>query len=165
MSKLRFHFLRALECVVFPLCLLGFRVAARGRGLNRLCVGKLSVWGDSCFVGLCKASIERLRTLDPELHRTLTSHRWAWVFQDQQGTGDAPPRLFGINSSYTAWESDGGVARLVYAAFCISVLSERRTFGEEFRSTHQRAMVNSRSRLQARCFPEELASCFAVTGD
>lgn len=165
MSKLRFHFLRALECVVFPLCLLGFRVAATGRGLNRCRVGKLSVWGDSGFVALCKASIERLRTIDPELYRTLTGQQWAWVIQDRQGTGDAPPRLFGINPSYTAWESDGVVARLVYAAYCISVLSERRTFGEEFRSAHERAMNKSRSWLQTRGFPEESATCFAVRGD
>jgi hypothetical protein len=42
------------------------------------------------------------------------------------------------------------------------VLSERETFGEEFRSIHQRAMNNSRSWLQTRAFPEDLAACFAV---
>jgi hypothetical protein len=163
MNRLCDCFLRALGCVVFPLCLLGFRVSAKRRGLKRFRVGKLSVWGDSGFLELCKASIERLNTLDPGLHRALTSQRWAWVLQDRKGTGDAPPRLFAINPSYAAWEAEGVVARLVYAAFCITVLSERRTFGEEFRSTHQKAMNNCRSWLQTRGFPEELAACFAVT--
>jgi len=161
-NKLRSCFLHTLGCVVFPLCLLGFRVAAKGRGLNRMRVGKLSLWGDSSFLELSKASIERLRVLDPALHATLTSSRWAWIFQDRQGIGDAPPRLFGINPSWTAWERDGVVARLVYAAFCISVLSERKTVGEEFRSSHQTAMVKSRSWLQTRGFPGDLVACFGV---
>jgi hypothetical protein len=76
-SKLRSFFLYRLLAtyVLCPLWLLGFRLAARVRGVGRLRVGKLSVWGDAGFLALSKSSIERVGHLDPELHRVLTQEK------------------------------------------------------------------------------------------
>jgi hypothetical protein len=165
MSKLRFCFLHVLGYyVLMPLTLLGFRVAAKGRGLGRLRVGKLTVWGDSAFLDVCKSSIERMRTLDPALSQWLTERHWAWVYQNTQGgSGDAaPPRLFGINSSYLAWQADGIIARLVYVAFCISAFSELQASQPEDQIAHRRVMSSSRSWLETQGFPSELSDCYAV---
>jgi hypothetical protein len=161
MSKLRSCFLWALGLVVLPLLLLGFRVAAGGRGLGRRRTGKLSIWGDSVFQDLCKASLDRLKTMDPGLYRTLTNTHWIWVFQSLDGAGDAPPRLIAVNRSWTAWQSEGVVARLAYAAFCMSLL--RGTCGEEFRSKHRTVMSHNRSWLRTKGFPGDLVCCFAET--
>jgi hypothetical protein len=165
MSKLRSCFLHVLAYyVVLPLGLLGFRVAAKGRGLGRVRVGKLTVWGDSAFLELCKSSIERMQMLDPVLYERLTKRHWVWVYQDTQGaTNDAAaPRLFGINSSYLAWHSDGVIARLVYVAFCMAVLSELQTSQPRDQMAHRRVMSNSRSWLETRGFPRELSDCYPV---
>jgi hypothetical protein len=163
MSKLRSAFLHALAWVVLPLCLLGFRVAAKGRGAKRRRVGKLTFWGDSGFLELCELSLERLGTLDPEARRDLTMRRWVWVVQDLQSVGDAPPRIFGISPSYTVWRSDGVIARLVYVAFSISARPPGKGSQEELRERQARVMKSSRSWLEVHGFPEELAACFVLS--
>ena len=166
MNKLRSCFLHVLGFyVLFPLWRLGFRVAAKGRGLRRLRVGKLSVWGDSGFLDLCKSSIERLKTLDSGLYQALTSTRRTWVVQDSQRIGDAAPMLFGINPSYVAWQSNGVIARLVYVTFCISGFSQRQNSVEEGRAMYQKVLKNSRSWLEAQGFPQELVDCYPDVED
>lgn len=76
---------------------LAFRLAAKEERLRHVRAGKLSVWGDADFVKLCSSSIERLRVLDPDLHRVLTRKSRATVVHDPEGrvSGcDAPPILF-----------------------------------------------------------------------
>jgi hypothetical protein len=162
MNKLRSSFLYVLSSfVIFPLCLLGASVAAKGKGIRRLRVGKLRVWGDEGFLKLCSSSIDRIQTLDPNLHQALTQRRRAWVFQDAQGPGgDAPPLVFLVNKSYVVWQSDGIVARLVYIAFCVSTFSTRQIWHDNFWNLHRKVMENSRSWLETRGFPRELADCY-----
>lgn len=162
MSKLRRCFLYVLAAYVLrPLVLLAIQVATKERGLHRLRVGKLSVWGDSGFLDLCKSSIERLKTLDPVLYQALTRCRRVWAFQDPQPVGcDAPPWLYCIGSAYVAWQSDGILARLVYVAFSISEYPQGPTFDEDSWGTQQKVMKNSRSWLETRGFPQQLVDCY-----
>ena len=165
MSKLRSGFLHALAWyVVVPLCLLGFRVAAKGRGLDRLRVGKLSLWGDRPFLDLCKSSIERLKALDLNLYEALTRHRWVWVWQSPKSEPDSStsPRLFSIDPAYVAWQTDGIIARLVYVAFYVSACSRRKVSQDGVRSTNRSAMEESLSWLKTRGFPDELAACYSM---
>lgn len=166
MSKLRSFFLYRLLAtyVLCPLWLLGFRLAARVRGVGRLRVGKLSVWGDAGFLALSKSSIERVGHLDPELHRVLTQGRWAWVFQASPSlpyVGSlGPPWLFSVGAPYVAWQSEGIIARLIYIALCMSEFATGCTSGEESEARHKIVMKRSRAWLEARNFPEELAGCY-----
>jgi len=161
MSNLRRCFLHVLAAyVVRPVMLLGLQVAAKERGFHRLRVGKLSVWGDSGFLDLCKSSIERLRTLDPVLYQALTRCRRAWVVEDPQHVGDgALPWLFTVDSAYVAWQAEGVIARLVYVALCLSAFSQPPTSAEEARR-YQDVKNKSRSWLETRGFPQELVACY-----
>jgi hypothetical protein len=167
MNRLRSCFLYRFlgSYVLCPLWLLGFRVAARARGLRRLRVGKLSVWGDAGFLALCRSSIERLESLDSTLHRVLTQGRWAWLFQAPGGLpyiGNlGPPWLFSVDPPYVAWQSEGIIARLIYVAFCMSEFLAGHASGEGFEARHKLVMKQVRSWLETRRFPEQLLDCYA----
>ena len=167
MNKLRSFLLYRLLAayVLCPAWLLGFRVTARARGVRRLRVGKLSVWGDAGLLALCRSSIERLESLDSTLHSVLTRGRWAWLFQAPRGlpyTGNlGPPWLFSIDPPYVAWQSEGIIARLIYVAFCMSEFPAGHASGEGSEARHKLVMKEARSWLETRRFSEQLVDCYA----
>ena len=166
MNKLRSCFLYRLlaSYVLCRLWLLGFRLAARVRGLHRLRVGSLSVWGDAGFLSLCRGSIERLARLDGSLHHVLTEGRWVWIFQAPEGwpyIGNlGPPWLFSLEPAYAAWQSDGIIARLVYIGFCISEFPTGHTSRAEAEDRHKIVVERSRSWLACHSFPDQLVDCY-----
>jgi hypothetical protein len=167
MNRLRSCFLYRLlgAYVLCPLWLVGFRVAARVRGLRRLRVGKLSVWGDAAFIALCRSSIERLESLDSTLHRVLTRGRWAWLFQapgDSSYIGNlGPPWVFSVDPPYVTWQSEGIIARLVYVALCMSEFPTGGASGPGAAARHKVVMKQAQSWLETRKFPEELVRSYA----
>src|ERR1017187_1362805 len=167
MKKLKSRFLyRVLAWnVIWPFLLLGFRVGEKVHGHRRLRSGKLSVWGDADFLNVCSSSIDRLQSLDCDLHLVLTQRRWVWVLQASKGTPYmgclGPPWLFNVDPLYMSWHSDGIIARLVYVAFCISEFSTHHTSKEEMQERHLIVMKSSGSWLEMRGFPQGLVDCYA----
>src|ERR1700690_649726 len=89
---------------------------------SRLRIGKLLILGPPSFVALCKQSIERLHSLDPNLHRHLTEHENVCIFYNPERLRDmADWRMFTVTDRYVAWREDGIIARLVYIHFKNSV--------------------------------------------
>ena len=164
MNKLRSCLLYRLlgAYVLCPLWLLAFGLAARARGVRRVRVGKLLVWGDAGFLGLCRSSMERLERLDSGLHRVLTQGQWVRIFQapkDYYIGGLGPPWLFSVEPTYVAWQSDGIIARLIYIAFCMAEFPRGHKPGESA-GRHKSVVKQARSWLETRGFPEVLIDCY-----
>ncbi len=165
MSRLRSSSLyRAFAgLVICPALLLVMRVLAPIMGLRRSRVGKLSILGDEGFLSICNFSVKRLEHLDPMLHRLLTE-RPVFLLQSPKAApyvgGLGPPWLFSVSPRAVEWKTDGIVARLVYAAFCISRFPTGYARAEEAEATHKAVMALSRSWLENRGFPRELVESY-----
>lgn len=132
---------------------------------SRLRVGTLSVLGPPAFIALCKPSIERFRSLDPDLHRCLTEREEVCIYYDPKRLDQALfPRLFSVNDAFVAWSSDGIIARFAYIAFAISafprgVISAEGAAAAKAKEYSVRA--ETKAWLENHGFPATLSGSFA----
>jgi hypothetical protein len=129
-------------------------------------IGKLRVCGPPEFLDLCRASVERLATLDSNIYRHFTTNRKVLVSFDLRGMpgGSGPPWCLFINEAYAKWQTDGVIAQLVYMFYLMSVFPRHFAYMHEdvaVRATHRGVLAKTKVWLEAHNFPEPLAACFS----
>jgi hypothetical protein len=166
MDRLWGKFLHGVfTCVMFPAMLAGLSIGAKLARVRPVRVGKLTICGPPSFLDLCRASVERLASLDPMMYRRLTGEHRVWVFYDDTRSEHfGPPWVVAINSTYAKWQSEGIIARLVYliyymAEFSRPVLSRKER--AEAGSKRLAAMAQTKAWLEDRAFPAALIGCYS----
>jgi hypothetical protein len=155
-----------LSYVLEPVFRFGLHVLLRLMGYSRLRIGSLTFWGSPEFLASCESAVHRLQELDSDLHSILTS-RQRLVFHY------SPKHLhqmqmtslwyFSINESCTSWQTDGIIARLVYAARLAASGRPRIVMKSErpaARALHAMVCAQTSAWLAVRSFPEPLVNCF-----
>jgi len=143
-----------------PLVRMWISIGTRFARYSRLRIGKLLILGPPSVVALFKQAIERLRSLDPDLHRHLTEYEKVCIFYDPELLNDAPDwRLFTVTDRYIAWREDGIISRLVYINFKISVFPRYSIQEEAEGRAKQRSVVaHWKLWLETHNFPVELGN-------
>ena len=141
-----------------------FYVLQRLMEHSRLRVGTLTFWGPPEFLSTCSASVERLQSLDAELHERVTEHERLCFYHSGKRLEQAFfPRSFSVSDSYADWQSDGIIARLVYAAFLARAFPRQVISAADrlaARARHDDVLAQTGAWLAARSFPEPLVECF-----
>lgn len=160
MKTIRIWFMRLSE----PSFRLLNRIVCRLARYSQLRIGTMEFWGPRDFLDSCSTSVRRLKELDSELYTRATTQQKLMFWYDPD-----PKRhqhqayfvwIFSINRSYTAYQSDGIIALLVYSAQ-LAALMPRGIYSEAMSvSLHSEARATTRSWLEARHFPEPLVDCF-----
>ncbi len=147
-----------------PLFRFVVHILLRLMGYSRLRVGTLTFWGSPEFLASCETAVHRLEELDSELHSSLTRQQRLMFYYSPKHLEQASSIwYFSINDSYTSWQVDGIIARLVYAArFAASCRSRivTKTERSKVRALHAQVCAATSAWLAARCFPEPLVDCF-----
>ena len=142
--------LRLLSCIL-----------QRLMGHSRLRIGTLTFWGPRDFLDTCAASVQRLHELDSELHTRLTTQQKLVFCYAPKGLVHAYfAWIFSIDDSYMAWQSDGVITRLVYAAQLATLIPRRAISMEATHALHSEAMMTTRLWLEAHGFPELVVDTF-----
>jgi len=140
-----------------------FCILQRLMGHSRFRVGTLTFWKPE-FLSTCRASVERLHSLDPELHERVTEReRLCFYYSGKRSEQALFPRSSSISDAYTDWHSDGIISRLVYAAFLANAFPRQVITAAErpaARASHRDVMTRTGAWLAARSFPEPLVACF-----
>jgi hypothetical protein len=145
-----------------PFRLLG-HVFFRLMGHSRLCVGTLTFWGPRDFLESCTESVRRIQELDPELFNRLTTKQKLEFYYSPKHLEQAYfVWLFSIDDTYTAWHSDGIIARLVYSAQLATLIPRRVVTKAMCHALHSEALATTRLWLETRHFPEPLVDAFRV---
>jgi hypothetical protein len=135
-----------------------FHILQRFMRHSRLRVGTLTFWGPPEFLSTCRASVERLQSLDPELHKHVTEReRLCFYYSGKRLEQALFPRSFSINDGYADWHSDGIISRLVYAAFLANAFPRQVINAAErpaARASHRDVITRTGAWLAARSFPE-----------
>ena len=141
-----------------PLVRMWVSIVTRFAKYSRLRIGKLLILGPPAVVALCKLSLERLQSLDPDLHRHLTEHEKVCIYYDPELLQDMPDwRLFTVTDRYVAWREDGIISRLVYINFKMSVFPRYSIQDEAEGRAKQRSVVAQwKLWLENHKFPAEL---------
>jgi hypothetical protein len=143
-----------------PFRLLG-HVFFRLMGHSRLRVGTLTFWGPRDFLESCTASVRRLQELDADLFTRLTTQQRLEFYYSPKHLEQAYfVWLFSIDDSYTAWHSDGIIARLVYSAQLATLIPRRVVTKAMSRALHSEVNATTRLWLETRHFPEPLVHAF-----
>ena len=143
-----------------PLRLFG-HIMFRLMGHSRQSIGSLTFWGPREFLDSCTASIHRLQELDAELYARLTMRQTLEFYYDPKHLIQANYAwIFSIDDSYTAWHSDGIIARLVYSSQLAALMPRRAIPKATRRALYSDVMTTTRLWLESRYFPESLISCF-----
>jgi hypothetical protein len=130
-------------------------------GHSRLRVGTLTFWGPQHFLESCNASVRRLQELDAELFtRLTTAQRLEFYYSPKHLEQAYFVWIFSIDDSYTAWQSDGIIARLVYAAQLATLIPRRVVTKAMSRALHSEVNATTRLWLETRHFPEPLVHAF-----
>ena len=133
----------------------------RFNGYSRLSIGSLTFWGPRAFLDSCAASVHRLKELDAELYARLTTQQRLEFFYDPKQTIQAHYAwIFSISDPYTAWHSDGIIARLVYSSQLAALIPRRAIPQATREALASDVMTTTRLWLESRHFPEPLVSCF-----
>lgn len=147
-----------------PIFRLGFNLLIRLMGHSRLRIGTLTFWGSPEFLSRCETAVERIAALDSDLHSQMT-HRQMLTFYHSPKRLEVAYSLwyFSIDDSYTSWETDGIIARLVYAAHLATsdsptvTLKTKRPSG---RALHAEANATTGAWLESHSFPKPLVNTF-----
>jgi hypothetical protein len=124
-------------------------------------IGTLTFWGPREFLESCTASVRRLQELDAELYARLTTRQRLEFYYDPKHLIQANYAwIFSIDDSYTAWHSDGIIARLVYSSQLAALMPRRAIPKEARRALYSDVMTTTHLWLESRHFPESLVSSF-----
>jgi hypothetical protein len=130
-------------------------------GHSRLRVGTLTFWGPRDFLVSCTASVRRLQELDAELFTRLTTQqRLEYYYSPKHLEQAYIVWIFSIDDSYTAWHSDGIIARLVYSAHLATLIPHQVVTKAISRDLHSEVNATTRLWLETRHFPESLVDAF-----
>jgi len=150
----------SMSYVLGPVAWAALSLVSRFGKNRRLRIGKLLILGPPSFVALCKQSVERLHSLDPNLHQYLTEHEKVCISYDPEWLSDIPDwRIFTVPEQYVAWREDGIISRLVYIYFKnVVFLRYSNQEGAEGREKQRSVVAQWKLWLEAHNFPAVLGN-------